>query len=138
MKEKLNEQDESKILARKLRKYSKEQIIKAITERFDSYFFIEDVLSDLEHTEQKELLKKQSEAMSAEHRAAEACMDWRREMCDKYGRGGECKLMDIPDVEIQKGARLEEEWQKAQEKEQTIDKKVHKTLFQSAPNKRRK
>lgn len=119
---------ETRELARKLHKFSKEQIIKAISESWDAQFFLEGIIRNLEYAAQKDLLERHSSAIDAERQAAEACMNWRSEMCGKYGNGGTCKLSDIPEAEIQKGARLESEWKKAQEKERALDKQVNKML----------
>ena len=120
--------EETRELARKLRKFSKEQIIKAISESWDAQFFLKGIIDNLEYAAQKDLLEKHSKAIDAERQVAEAYMNWRSEMCDKYGNEGKCKLADIPEAEIRKGARLESEWKKAQEKEHALDKQVNKML----------
>lgn len=109
---------------KKLNKFSKEQIIKAILESHVSHF----ILDNLEYQAQQDLLNKHSSAIDAERAAAQACMDWRREMCERYGNGRNCKLKDIPNNEIMRGARLEAEWKEAQAKERTLDKKVNRVL----------
>lgn len=118
----------NKDLAKRLRKFSKEQIIEAITECYQAEFLFNSIISSLEYKAEKELLDAHAAAIDAEREAAKACMDWRSEMCDKYGHGGECKLVDIPQDEIAKGAKLEREWIAAQEKEKALDKKVSKAL----------
>lgn len=120
--------EETKKLAQRLRKFSKEQIIGAITESYQASFYLESLISNLEYRSQQDLLAKHSSAIDIERQAAGACMDWRREMCDKYGHGGQCNLKDIPPDEIQKGAKLEREWKAALEKERSLDKQVNKML----------
>lgn len=118
----------AKKLAQRLNRFSKDQIIRAISESYQASYILETLINDLEYRAQEDLLAKHSSAIDAERRAAEACMDWRREMCDKYGHGGECRLADIPAVEVARGAKLEKEWKAAQEKERALDKQVNKTL----------
>lgn len=119
---------DTKKLAQRLNRFSKDQIIRAISESYQASYILESLINDLEYRAQEDLLAKHSSAIDAERRAAEACMDWRREMCNKYGHGGECRLADIPAVEVARGAKLEKEWKAAQEKERALDKQVNKTL----------
>lgn len=120
--------EDTKKLAQRLNRFSKEQIIKAISESYQASYILESLIINLESIAQEELLAKHSSAIDAERQAAGACMDWRREMCDKYGHGGECRLADIPAVEVARGAKLEKEWKAAQEKERALDKQVNKML----------
>ena len=116
-------------LAKKLRKYSKEQIIEAISKCYQADYILDKLLSDLEYAAQNELLVAHAVAIDAERVAAYAYMDWQMEMCDKYGHDGKYKFADIPPKEITKGANLEQMRKDAQAKEQTLNKKVNKMLL---------
>lgn len=120
--------DDTEKYIKRLNKFSKEQIIRAISESHFSYFILDGLITDLEYQAQQDLLSKHSSAIDAERAAAQACMDWRREMCDRYGNGGNCKLKDIPNDEIKRGAKLELKWKEAQAKERAFDKRVNKAL----------
>ena len=81
--------EEAQKLAQRLNRFSKDQIIRAISESYQASYILESLINNLESIAQEDLLAKHSSAIDAERRAVRACMDWRREMCDKYGHGGE-------------------------------------------------
>lgn len=113
---------------KKLNKFSKEQIIRRLSEIHSSYRVLDRLITDLEYQTQQDLIGKHSSAVDAERAAAKAYMDWRRKACDRYGNGEKCKLQDIPNAEIVIGARLELEWKEARAKERALDKRVNKAL----------
>jgi len=88
--------EDTKKLAQKLKRFSKDQIIRAISESYQASYILESLINDLEYRAQEDLLAKHSSAIDAERQAAGACMDWRREMCDKYGHGVLCRLAGNP------------------------------------------
>lgn len=115
-------------LVKKLEKYSKSQIIEALTYQFNADYYISGLLNHLEAQESDRLLKEHSVAIDAEISARHAYIQWRNEMCEKYGDGKTVKIADIPQEEIKAGATLERALKTTIEAERKLDKKVSQML----------
>lgn len=62
--------EDTKKLAQRLNRFSKEQIIKAISESYQASYILESLINNLESIAQEELLAKYSSAIDAERQAA--------------------------------------------------------------------
>lgn len=61
---------DTKKLAQRLNRFSKDQIIRAISESYQASYILESLINDLEYRAQEDLLAKHSSASDAERRAA--------------------------------------------------------------------
>lgn len=115
-------------LVKKLEKYSKDQIIEALANQFNADYYIRGLLNHLEAQEGDRLLKEHSAAIDAEISARHAYIQWKNEICARYGDGKSVKISDIPPEELSKGAALERTLKTATEAERKLDKKVSQML----------
>lgn len=100
--------DDAKLeLLKKLSKYSKEDIIKALGQQCQADFVIRVILNELEYIASKRVLDNHDKAIKAHEDAFEAYIEWKNQMCIAYGDGKSVKLTNIPLEEITKGAALE-------------------------------
>lgn len=113
---------------KKLSAYKKEEIIKALGRSYQSEYIAEQMLDYLESKKEKDLLDRHRKAIDKEITARKAFMDWKNEMCEKYGDGQTVKLLNIPPTDINRGAALEKALKEATEEEQMLDKQVNKML----------
>lgn len=121
--------DDAKLeLLKKLSKYSKEDIIKALGQQCQADFVIRVILDELEYIASKRVLDNHDKAIKAHKDAFVAYIEWKNQMCIAYGDGKSVKLTDIPPEEITKGAALERALKSAAEAEQKLDKKISKML----------
>lgn len=121
--------DDAKLeLLKKLSKYSKEDIIKALGQQCQADFVIRVILNELEYIASKRVLDDHDKAIKAHKDAFEVYIEWQNRMCIAYGDGKSVKLTDIPSEEITKGAALERALKSAAEAEQKLDKKISKML----------
>lgn len=114
--------------AKRLRKFTKEQIIGALTAPRYMLHYLDIVLIDLESKEQAAILEEEMAASEAEHKATMDVLNWRNEMCKKYGSNGKVKLTDIPLEEVKKGATLEDKMGKARKRAEDATRKARKVL----------
>lgn len=115
-------------LVKKLKRYSKDQIIDALSNQFNADYYIRGLLNHLEEQESDKLLKEHHEAIEAEARARKMFSDFLGEMCAKYGNGNTFKINALSPAEYARGAVLEEAIKAAEKKERMLDKKVTKML----------
>ncbi|MCD8239383.1 MAG: hypothetical protein LUC92_08625 [Clostridiales bacterium] len=115
-------------VAKRLRKFSKEQIIDGIVRRYQGDYLLRTLLHELENRATQDLAIQHLAAIDEENAAAQAYFKWNGEMCEKYGKDGKAYLRDIPQAELTRGVKLQEEWEKAQKKEQILAKKVDNSL----------
>lgn len=121
--------DDAKLeLLKKLSKYSKEDIIKALGQQCQADFVIKAILNELEYIASKRVLDNHDKAIKAHEDALIAYIEWKNQMCIAYGDGKSVKLTNIPLEEITKGAALERALKSTAEAEQKIDKKISKML----------
>lgn len=117
--------DDAKLeLLKKLSKYSKEDIIKALGQQCQADFVIKVILNELEYIASKRVLDNHDKAIKAHEDAFRAYIEWKNRMCIAYGDGKSVKLTNIPLEEITKGAALERALKSTAEVEQKLDKKI--------------
>lgn len=112
-------------MKKRLKEFSKAQIINAIIKTYPYRNIVERLISNLEYLEKDEIIKKHSDAIDEESMATHQYLKWRDEMIQKYGTGGKVRLIDIPDNELVKGADLESKMKVAREKERRLNEKVN-------------
>ena len=115
-------------LLKKLSKYSKEDILKALGRQYNIDYIICGMINDLESMEMNAAFEKHDKAFNDSIAARLLYLDWKKEMCVKYGNGKTVKLSDIPKEEITRGAELERALIKATKTEQRLERKVDKLL----------
>lgn len=113
---------------KKLSAYKKEEIIEALGRSYQSEYIAEQMLDYLESRKEKALLDRHRKAIDKEIAARKAFMEWKKEMCEKYGDGQTVKLSNIPPTDINRGAALEKALKEATEEERRLDKQVNKML----------
>lgn len=104
---------------KKLRKCPKEDIIDCLVRHWEAEHIIQDILYTCEKKAIDKLYKGDRKAWDTYCEALKRYLKWKQEMCNRYGDGKAVKLTDIPQKEIERGARLEREVIKARE---TCDK----------------
>ena len=116
-----------------LKAYKKEEILEAL-EHADRYklYHVElitaDMVSYLENKKRNEVFAAHDKAIWQKTEAIKAFQKWKSEMCEKYGDGESCKLVDIPPDEIERGAALERRMKEAIKKERALDTKINRLL----------
>ena len=113
---------------KKLLSYRKEEIIEALGRSYQSEYIAEQMLNYLESKKEKDLLDRHRKALDKEIAARKAFMEWKNEMCEKYGDGQTVKLTNIPPEDINRGAALEKALKEAVEEERRLDTRVNKML----------
>ena len=115
-------------LVAKLKKYSKDQIIEALANQFNSDYYIRGLLNHLEYEESDRLLKEHRKAIEIEAAARGVFSEFIKEAAAKYGDGKSFKISALPPTEYAKGVLLEKAVKEAEAKERALDKKVSKML----------
>ena len=113
---------------KKLKTYSKDDIIEALGHCYNSDFIISSILNELESKGIQKLINSHDKAYDNLLIAIEAYFKWQNDMCVKYGDGKTVKLKDIPLQEISRGAVLEKALKSAAEKEKNLNSKLNKML----------
>lgn len=116
-------------LLKKLSKYSKKDIIEALSQQYQvDCFIISGILGELEYTASKRVLDDHDKAIKAHQDAFKAYIEWKKQICIAYGDGESVKLTNIPPEELTKGAALERALKSTAEAEQKLDKEISKML----------
>lgn len=118
----------SKAELQKLKVYSKDAIIEALGHCYQSDYIVSEIIGELEERKVQNALKEHEKAIDTLNTARKAYMNWRSDMCVKYGDEKTVKIVNIPSEEITKGARLEKALNTATESERKISKEVDKIL----------
>ena len=113
---------------KKLSAYKKKEIIEALGNSYQFGYLAEDMLRYLEEKKSNDVISQHGEALNQEIAARKAFMEWKTEICSKYGDGQTVKLRDIPPLEIHRGATLEKALKETTEKERRLDKQVNRIL----------
>ena len=115
-------------LVAKLKKYTKDQIIDALTNQINADYNIGRLLNHLEEKEGDKLLEEHKEAIGAEQKARHIYALFLREMAAKYGDGKSFRIMKLSRAEYERGISLEKAIKEAEARERMLDKKVTKML----------
>ena len=113
---------------KELSSYSKTEIIEALENCFNSAYIAEDMLGYLKIQRENDLLARHEKAIDKENAARTSFLNWRVEMCKKYGDGKTVKLRDIPPEDMSMGAKLEKELCEATVTEHRLGKQVKNML----------
>lgn len=113
---------------RKIKAYSKEEIIEAIQQYWNSDRIIGEILCILEQKRVHSIFAEHDKALKTEISASDKYCEWMKKMCVNYGDGKTVKISDIPMEELTYGVELEKALKIAEENERKLDKKVHKLL----------
>ena len=113
---------------KKLSKYSKEEIIEALSKSYQASYIIAGLLSDLEQKATDKLFEDSKKSIDASISSRTAYSEWIKEMCEKYGDGKRFKISSLPIEEISRGAKLEKAMKEAIERERKLDAKINKQL----------
>ena len=114
---------------KKLSKYSKEEIIEALSKSYQASYIIAGLLSDLEQKTTDKLFEDSRKSIYAAMSAREAYSKWIKDMALKYGDGTHVKISALPIEEVHRGAKLEAAMKKAVETERKLDAKINKHLW---------
>lgn len=115
-------------LVAKLKKYTKDQIIDALTNQINADYNIGRLLNHLEEKEGDKLLEEHREAIGAEQKARHIYSLFLGEMAAKYGDGKSFRIMQLSRAEYERGISLEKAIKEAEARERMLDKKVTKML----------
>ena len=113
---------------KKLSKYSKEEIIEALSKSYQASYIIQGLISDLEQRATDKLFADSRKAIDNAIATREAYFKWVKEMCAKYGDGKRFPLSSLTQEEIIIGAKLEKAMKEALERERKLDAKINKHL----------
>lgn len=113
-----------KSLKKKLSKYSKADIIDAVCNEFMADHIVHGMLLFLEGRTMQRLMDEEDKAFKAQNAAGDAYISWQADMIKRFGDGQSVKISDIPDSELQKGAKLGNAWKEAEKKADKAIKKL--------------
>lgn len=110
-----------------LEKMTKEELIEAIArvERQKYPYFgklTQDILDAISQIRREKIFRDANEARDESVKAMNAYFDWQRRVIRDYGDGQTVKVLDIPENVIAEGSKLNEAWNKAEEKRKQAEK----------------
>lgn len=111
-----------------LNKYSKTEIIEALSRIVLPFSVVESLLAKLEHIKCIKAIEEHAKASKAETAACSAYIEWQREMIAKYGDGNTVKFNQIPLLDLRHGSALNNAWDDARRKERLLRAKVDRLL----------
>lgn len=98
---------------RKLRKCPKEVIIDCLVRHWEAEHIIQEIIYKCDEKAKDKLYEEDQKAWETYNKALKRYYEWKQEMCSRYGDGKTVKLADIPQKEIERGARIERDFAKA-------------------------
>lgn len=117
-----------KEIEQKLSKYTKQEIISALSRCFPVWMHIDSMIRSIEYYRKEDVLERHRKAIDEENEATKDYINWKHEVVEKYGSDGEVKLMDLPMEELERGAEIENRLAKARETERRLSKEVDRIL----------
>lgn len=128
-----------KTLKSRLAKYSNADIIDALCSEFQADYFVSSMLRTLEERTTIRLIDESNKAGQASIAAGDAYIAWEADMIKRFGDGKSVKFSDIPQKELQKGAKLGDAWKAAMKKADEAESRVSRNLgIGKKPEKRRR
>lgn len=118
----------SKSQIQQLKKYTKDDIIDAISREWNGEYFIESMLMYLDNKKIDAAFAENEKAIKAENDAMKAYLAWKSEMVRRFGDGNSVKIGAIPAAEIQRGDKLVQIWDDARKKLEGAEGRVQKLM----------
>lgn len=100
-------------IKKKLRKCPKEVIIDCLVRHWEAKHIIQEIIYNSDEKAKDKLHEEDKKAWETYNEALKRYLKWKQEMCNRYGDGKTVKLADVPQKEIERGAKLERDFAKA-------------------------